>query len=87
MNGEWVRMLNRSVREVLSQHLPEATEESHEKPQNSFVFCRDLNILYPKYKSGALPIEATCSVPALKNVNTKMCKSVILPVVLYGCET
>jgi hypothetical protein len=50
--------------------------------QNSFVLYRDSKRLYHKYKSRALLTE-----PTFKNVNTEICNTVILPVLLYACET
>jgi hypothetical protein len=40
--------------EALSQHLPEETEEYHEKPQSRSL-GQDLNLRLPRYESEMLP--------------------------------
>jgi hypothetical protein len=39
---------------VLSWYLPRETKEKHEKPQDSWSPCQDLNPGPPEYKAGVL---------------------------------
>jgi hypothetical protein len=48
--------------EMLSQHLPGETAETHEKPQDSRSFCRDSNPRPSEYETGVLTTRTRCSV-------------------------
>jgi hypothetical protein len=76
--------VSRNINKMKTSHLRDSTvtgcSKCEELPKDKFTKVRDC---------GLLPFSPEPSVffSAVKNVKIRMCKTIIFPVVLYGCET